>query len=124
MIVTAAILIKDGKILIAKRKEGKWEFPGGKVEKGESIGDCMKRELKEEMNIEVKKMKFFINVKDEENGIELRVFLVNFEGNIMVKEHKEIKWIELNELSAHDFMDADKKVVKELEERWDEIKNM
>ncbi len=56
--VTAAILKKDNKILIAKRKEGhlanKWEFPGGKLESNESPEECLKRELREEFGIDTK----------------------------------------------------------------------
>ena len=56
--VTAAILINDGKILIAKRGQrdklpNKWEFPGGKVEEGETPEECLKREMYEEFQIEV-----------------------------------------------------------------------
>ncbi len=57
--VTAAILIKDNKILIAKRLAGdklphKWEFPGGKIETGETPEACLKREMHEEFGIEVR----------------------------------------------------------------------
>ena len=56
IIVTAAIIKKDNKFLIAKRKEGhlanKWEFPGGKLEPNETPEDCLKRELSEEFGIE------------------------------------------------------------------------
>ena len=57
--VTAAILIKDGNILIAKRKSSdkladKWEFPGGKIEKNETPEQCLIREIKEEFGIDVK----------------------------------------------------------------------
>jgi 8-oxo-dGTP diphosphatase len=56
--VTAAILVKDGKILIAKRKSSdkipdKWEFPGGKLEAGETPRECLKREIQEEFGIDV-----------------------------------------------------------------------
>ncbi len=76
MIVTAAIIVEDGKILIAKRKEGKWEFPGGRIEAGESLEGCLKRELKEELDIDVKFIKPFMCAKHEYNfgNIELHVF--------------------------------------------------
>ena len=56
--VTAAILEKDGRIIIAQRKSsdhlsGKWEFPGGKIEAGESPEECLARELNEEFGIDV-----------------------------------------------------------------------
>ena len=55
-IVTAAVIERDGHILIAKRRQGsrfagKWEFPGGKLEKGETPEQCLKRELQEELEI-------------------------------------------------------------------------
>ncbi len=57
--VTAGIILKEDKILIAKRGldkkfGGRWEFPGGKLEPGESLQDCIKRELEEELNISIK----------------------------------------------------------------------
>ena len=66
--VAAAIIEKDGKILIAKRKKGsslagKWEFPGGKIEPGESPEECLKREMKEEFDIEALAGDFFCSSK-------------------------------------------------------------
>lgn len=54
--VTCGIILKDGKVLVAQRSEAmslplKWEFPGGKIVRGESEEDCLKRELLEELNI-------------------------------------------------------------------------
>jgi 8-oxo-dGTP diphosphatase len=62
--VTAAIIERDGKILIAKRSStsslpNKWEFPGGKVEAGETTEECLARELWEEFNVEVTVGEFF-----------------------------------------------------------------
>ena len=62
--VTAAVIEKDGKILIARRKRddsqaGKWEFPGGKLEAGETPEACLKRELREELGIETEVGAFF-----------------------------------------------------------------
>ena len=62
--VTAAVLIKDGRILIAKRKANdklanKWEFPGGKIELGESPEECLRREMWEEFQIKISVAEFF-----------------------------------------------------------------
>ena len=67
-IVTCAIIEKDGKILIARRAEGqklagKWEFPGGKVEDGESPEECLKRELEEEFGIPTEVGEFITSTK-------------------------------------------------------------
>ena len=63
--VSAGIVCRNGKILICQRPKGKslagfWEFPGGKLEEGESLQDCLKRELKEELDIEVAVGDFFM----------------------------------------------------------------
>jgi 8-oxo-dGTP diphosphatase len=63
--VAAALLVNDNKILIAQRKStdklaGKWEFPGGKLEPGETLEECLKREMHEEFGIEVEVGEFFL----------------------------------------------------------------
>jgi len=123
MIVTAAIIAKNGKILIAKRKMGKWEFPGGRIEAGENLEECLKRELKEELDVEVKKIKPFMKVshKYDFGYVELHVFIVKCDGEARAKEHEEIRWIGMDDIDYYDFMDADKKVVKELKKKWNEI---
>ena len=111
--VTAAIIEKNGKILIAKRKEGKWEFPGGKVEEGENMEECLKRELKEELGIDVKVKKKFCVVEHEYDfgKIRLHVFIAECNEEPVAKEHLAIKWVSMEELQKYDFMDADKKVI-------------
>jgi len=56
VIVTAAVIVRDGRVLIAKRKEGKWEFPGGGLEDNETLEECLKRELMEEMGVDVERL--------------------------------------------------------------------
>ncbi|HEC88320.1 MAG TPA: NUDIX domain-containing protein [Thermoplasmata archaeon] len=123
MLVTAGIILKEGKILIAKREEGKWEFPGGKVEDGEEIEECLKRELKEELNININIhiniVKPFIKVK--QSDIELHAFLVLCNEKPVAKIHKELRWIDIDEIDRYDFMDADKKIVEELKKVKNEL---
>ena len=62
--VTAAIILKDNKVLIAQRSPddklaNKWEFPGGKIEHGESPQECLKREIREELDFEIEVLDFF-----------------------------------------------------------------
>lgn len=115
MLVTAGIILKEGKILIAKRKGEKWEFPGGKVERGEGIEECLKRELKEELNIRVDSIEPFCKVKD--NGIELHVFIIFCDEEPVAGVHEELKWVDMNEIDRYEFMNADKKVVEEIKSR-------
>ncbi len=104
--VTAAVLIKDGKLLIAKRKStdklaNKWELPGGKIEKGESPKECLKRELKEEFNIDVMVKDFMgENVYSYDyNQIKLLAFQVELVGGqLSLLAHEEYKWVSLNDL--------------------------
>ena len=121
-VVTAGIIEKDDKILIAKRQKGKylesqWEFPGGKLEPGETPQECLRRELMEELNIDTKigafftSNKFFCNNKE----IELLAYKVSFiSGDIKLNDHLDAKWVKLEELKNFDFVPADKKIVHEL----------
>ena len=109
--VTAAIIKKDGKFLIAKRKKGaplenKWEFPGGKVESNETLENCLKRELKEEFGIETEIGEFIgDNTFDYgEKTIRLLAFNVKYvSGEFQLNVHDEIKWITLEEFNQFDF---------------------
>ena len=118
--VTAAVIEKDGKILIAQRRKGsalggKWEFPGGKIEPGETAEECLKRELKEEFEIESEIGEFII-------ASQFRYCLVPIEllayrakhlsGEFKVNEHEEIRWVLPSELGSYDFVPADKPIVK------------
>ena len=109
--VSAGIIEKDGKILIAHRKTGKcvgqkWEFPGGKVEAGETTEECLKRELKEELNIEVEIIEHFSTgmFECENRDIELIAYRVKYlSGEIRPVDHDEIKWVSPHELTNYEF---------------------
>lgn len=119
--VVAGILQKEGRVLIAQRAEAKhesrWEFPGGKVELGESEEDALVRELKEELSVKVSGIEFFeeslLILPDKE--ILLRTFLVDsFLGDPQSLVHAQVKWIDLAELSKYDFLKADIPIVEKL----------
>ena len=121
--VTAAIIEKDGKILIAKRKTGDklfaglWEFPGGKVEEGEIPEECMARELKEELEIEVEVVELITSNKHKyPHGIfELLAYRVkHISGEMVLNDHEEIKWVTADEMSNYEFPPADLPIIKEL----------
>ncbi|MCX5666265.1 MAG: 8-oxo-dGTP diphosphatase MutT [Candidatus Omnitrophica bacterium] len=118
--VTAAVIEKDGKILIAQRLKGstlggRWEFPGGKIEPGETAEECLKRELKEEFDIESEVGDFFIASRFRYClvPIELLAYRVkHLSGDFKVNEHDQIRWVSPSELNSYDFMPADKPIVK------------
>jgi 8-oxo-dGTP diphosphatase len=121
--VTAAILIKDGKILIAKRKGGdhqanKWEFPGGKVKQNETPQACLKREMQEEFGINISVGRIFgESIYHYDYGsIKLRAYLASLEsGKLTPKAHSEFRWISRDQLSEYDFAPADIPFVKKLQ---------
>lgn len=113
--VSAAIIEKDGKVLIAQRpgdkSQGyKWEFPGGKVESGETAEESLKREIKEELNIDIKvKALLGENIYEYPSGI---IKLIGFysewiSGDLKMHEHKSLKWVTVDELKSYDFAPAD-----------------
>jgi 8-oxo-dGTP diphosphatase len=99
--VTAAILMKDGKVLIAQRAEdqklgGKWEFPGGKVEFGETPEECLKREIKEELGIDIEVNEFFAEsiYQYDTGAIKLLAYKVQWlDGEYELTEHSQIEWV-------------------------------
>ena len=121
--VTAAVIEKDGKILIAQRRKGsalggRWEFPGGKIEPGETAEACLKRELKEEFDIECEVGKFIIASRFRYClvPIELLAYRVShLSGEFKIREHEEIRWVSPSELGSFDFMPADKPIVRLLQ---------
>jgi len=118
--VSAGVIEKDGKILIAKRKSGKcigpnWEFPGGKLEEGETIEECLTRELKEELDIEVEIISYIDSSMFfcGDTEIELVAFRVKYlSGEIKLVDHDEVKWVLPEELSEYKFTLPDLPIVK------------
>jgi 8-oxo-dGTP diphosphatase len=120
--VTCAILLDSGKVLCAQRSENmdlplKWEFPGGKIEENESAEDCLKREILEELNIEIEVLEPFesnIHQYGPAKKIELIPFLCCYKkGNIILKEHKSYCWKETENLGELDWAAADIPIVQD-----------
>lgn len=119
--VTCAIIIKENKIFVAQRGETmtlpwKWEFPGGKLEKNESEIECIKREIKEEINIDIEVVKK-LSCSIHDYGIfkiNLIPFIANYVlGEIKLAEHKEYKLLDRTELLNLDWAEADLPIVEE-----------
>jgi len=119
--VTCAIILKNEKILVAQRNEKmklplKWEFPGGKLELNESEIDCIKREIKEEINIDIEVLqKLSNNIHDYGTfKINLIPFFVHYiSGEIKLAEHKDYRLLERSELLNLDWAEADLPIVEE-----------
>ena len=119
--VTCAIIMIKDKILVTQRSEKmklplKWEFPGGKVEENESEIDCIKREIKEEINIEIEVLRKLSNsIYDYGNfKINLIPFIAkHIIGEIKLTEHKDYKLLQKKELLNLDWAEADLPIVEE-----------
>ena len=122
-IVTAAVIEKDGNILIAKRKQGsrfagKWEFPGGKLEKGETPEQCLKRELQEELDITAEVGDLFCS-SEYSYTPEFTIRLLAYRATVIsgvfnLNDHEEIRWVKPADLANYDFPEADRPIVEQL----------
>lgn len=110
--VVAAFIKKDDKFLIAKRKD-KWEFPGGKVKGGEKREDALARELEEELNIRIKVNSLLFKC-EEKNFIFYFYDAEILKGNLKLKEHKMIKWINFKEAKKFKFYEPDEKFLSSM----------
>ncbi len=120
--VTAAIFVNDGMLLIAKRKStarlpNLWEFPGGKIELNETPEACLKRELKEEFDVDVTVGEYLgSNIHTYDFGtIELMALKAFWEkGDFKLLDHDEIRWVFTHELDQFEFAPADTAFVEQL----------
>lgn len=112
-----------GRILITRRKKslkngGMWEFPGGKLHANESPEDCLKRELEEELSIQIVIGPLFMLVNHQypELNILLISYLCKFAGGqIQLVDHDLIKWENLENLHKYNFSGADEKIITKLQ---------
>lgn len=119
--VVCAIIHRENKILAVQRSEKmtlplKWEFPGGKIEENESEVDCIKREIKEELNIDIKIKKRLTPSSHsyEDFSIELIPYIsVCKSGNLTLNEHKQLLWLDKEALINLDWAEADVPIVNE-----------
>lgn len=129
--VTAAILWDNDRVMIARRKPGIkyagfWEFPGGKVEHGESPESCLVRELAEEFSITVGIKNFFAeNIHAyPDRTVQLLAFTVRWEDGAMVlADHDRLAWVAPTQLYDYDMLPADRPLVEKLVKKVKEDRN-
>jgi 8-oxo-dGTP diphosphatase len=117
LVVAAALIDTDGRVLIAQRPAGKqmaglWEFPGGKVEPGETPEAALIRELEEELSIKVAQacLAPFVFASHEYETFHLLMPLYlcrRWEGQVTAREHKAMAWVKPNKLSDYPMPPAD-----------------
>ena len=122
--VTAAIIIDKNKILIAQRGAneklaGKWEFPGGKIELGETPQECLKREIKEELEVDIAVGNYLgESIYTYPNG-EIKLiayFATILDGDIKLLVHDKVEWITISQIDKYDFAPADIPFIEKLKE--------
>ena len=119
--VTCAIILIGNKILVAQRSDKmklpfKWEFPGGKLEENETEIDCVKREIKEEINIDIEVVKKLSSSIYDYGAFKINLipFIAKYiHGEIRLAEHKDYKLLEKVELLSVDWAEADLPIVEE-----------
>jgi 8-oxo-dGTP diphosphatase len=123
LLVSAGIIHRDGRVLVGQRRRGdrhplKWEFPGGKVEHGESPQEALARELHEELQIDAKigtELARYEHDYPSGSRVHLLFFAVpDFTGEPRGRVFEQICWIDLHSLPRLDFLDGDLDFVRRL----------
>ena len=125
--VVASVILREEKVLCVQRDEHekeyisfKWEFPGGKVEQGEDRIQALKREIREELHLEIQNIDFLITVDHTYPDFRLVIHAYTCEislGEPVLTEHVDLKWLSVHELDQLDWAAADIPIVKYLQTR-------
>lgn len=122
-LVVAALILRDDTVLICQRRPDqpmalKWEFPGGKVEEGESAEQALRRELDEELGIAAEigsRVAHTRHIYRNGSAIDLQFFAVReFAGDMTNRIFNDLRWCLLRDLPAYDFLAADRILIREL----------
>lgn len=125
--VVAALIKRNNKFLICQRPRNKarallWEFVGGKVEQGESREDALKRECKEELDVDITVGKLFMKVVHEYPDITIGLSLFEAEidegQEIKLLEHADAKWITAEEIDEYEFCPADEDILAKIKSEY------
>ncbi|MEJ1960411.1 MAG: 8-oxo-dGTP diphosphatase MutT [Gammaproteobacteria bacterium] len=122
-VVAAVLYDEQGRVLIADRPAGKhmagrWEFPGGKVDEGETLSEALFRELHEELGVTVRTAHPFMNLAHDypDRRVELHMWLVQgYTGEPRGLDGQRLKWVEPARLCDEDILEADRPFVEALQ---------
>lgn len=119
--VVAAIIVADGKVLATQRGYGeykdKWEFPGGKIEPGETPQQALRREIREELSAEICVDRFVCTVEHDYPTFHLTMhnYLCHIaSGHLQLLEHEAARWLDLDHIASVDWLPADLKILPSL----------
>ncbi len=121
--VAALVLIENNRVFAAQRKNqgplgGMWEFPGGKLEVGETGREALVREIQEELGVSIEVQRYLIRVEHQYPGffIIMHAYEGNIlEGTIQLHEHQSSRWLKKQELWQIDWAEADIPIVQKVE---------
>lgn len=126
--VAAAIIIHDNQIFATQRGYGEfkdgWEFPGGKIEEGETPQEALVREIKEELDIEIEVKDFLETVEYDYPEFHLSMdcfFCTIKSGELVLKEHEAAKWLRAETLDSVDWLPADQALVKSIKKHMEDM---
>ena len=122
--VVAAIIVDDDKILTTQRGygdfKGMWEFPGGKIEAGESPEEALKREINEELNVTIEVGEFVKKIEYDypQFHLSMECFICKIEaGKLELKEHQQAKWVTKDTIDNVNWLPADVELIPKLKKR-------
>ena len=119
-VVVGAAIVRDGRVLAARRTApasaaGRWEFPGGKVEPGETEAESLVREVEEELGVRVTVARWLAGAEEIGESYVLRVAVASLDGGEPVPtEHDEVRWLTAAELGDVDWLEGDRPFLTEL----------